>query len=213
MRPAARRGSTATKRIPVALTLWRGLRVHSYRWDLDPAGVCESLQQGSGDRFGISVALVRRYSGRGGTQESSCATGINGDQETWRPECGAVYVFTRTGGVWSQQAYMKASKRGRGTSLAGAWRCLATRWRWGHRARRAAPRGSTAIKRITAAFPPARSMCSRVPMGSGVSRRISRPPTPRRMNLAGASLSGDTLAVGAIDRGELRHGDQRRSNE
>ena len=38
------------------------------------------------------------------------ATGINGDQtDNSAFESGAVYVFTRTAGVWSQQAYVKAS--------------------------------------------------------------------------------------------------------
>jgi hypothetical protein len=45
--------------------------------------------------------------------EASCATGINGDQ--FSNSCvasGAVYVFTRTAGVWTQQAFVKASNTG-----------------------------------------------------------------------------------------------------
>ena len=42
--------------------------------------------------------------------EASNATGVNGDQtDNSAPEAGAVYVFTRTAGVWTQQAYLKAS--------------------------------------------------------------------------------------------------------
>src|SRR6185295_2699696 len=42
--------------------------------------------------------------------EASCATGVNGNQaNTSCPGAGAVYVFTRTGDTWSQQAYLKAS--------------------------------------------------------------------------------------------------------
>ncbi len=43
--------------------------------------------------------------------EASAATGINGDQiDNSAVEAGAVYVFTRdAAGVWSQQAYIKAS--------------------------------------------------------------------------------------------------------
>jgi hypothetical protein len=62
--------------------------------------------------FGFSVAL----SGDGDTLavgaigENSSATGIDGDQaDNWARDSGAVYVFTRDGGVWSQQAYVKAS--------------------------------------------------------------------------------------------------------
>ncbi|MBK8256486.1 MAG: FG-GAP repeat protein [Polyangiaceae bacterium] len=66
----------------------------------------------SGDEFGVSVAL----SGDGGTLavgawwEASSATGINGNQaDNSANSAGAVYVFTRSEGVWSQQAYIKAS--------------------------------------------------------------------------------------------------------
>ncbi len=62
--------------------------------------------------FGTSVAL----SGTGDTLavgargESSRATGINGDQQDiFAEQAGAVYVYTRADGQWSQQAYVKAS--------------------------------------------------------------------------------------------------------
>jgi len=43
----------------------------------------------------------------------SAATGINGNQaDNSAPGSGAVYAFTRTDGVWSQQAYVKASNTG-----------------------------------------------------------------------------------------------------
>jgi hypothetical protein len=45
--------------------------------------------------------------------ESSKATGITGDQkDTSIPQAGAIYVFTRTGATWTQQAYIKASNTG-----------------------------------------------------------------------------------------------------
>ena len=45
--------------------------------------------------------------------EASKATGINGDQSDESiPQAGAVYVFTRTGTTWTQQAYVKASNTG-----------------------------------------------------------------------------------------------------
>jgi hypothetical protein len=67
---------------------------------------------GAGDGFGSSVAL----SGDGSTLavgaygEASKATGIGGDQaDNSATASGAVYLFTRSGGAWSQEAYIKAS--------------------------------------------------------------------------------------------------------
>src|SRR5688572_11604347 len=70
---------------------------------------------GSGDYFGSSVGL----SADGNTMavaanwESSSAMGANGNQaDNSIPQAGAVYIFTRTGGTWRQQAYLKASNTG-----------------------------------------------------------------------------------------------------
>ena len=67
------------------------------------------------DYFGYFVAL----SGDGNTMavssrfEDSAATGVNGDQgDDSIPQAGAVYVFSRVDGAWSQQAYIKASNTG-----------------------------------------------------------------------------------------------------
>jgi hypothetical protein len=69
----------------------------------------------AGDAFGHAVAL----SADGNTLavsafwESSGATGVNGNQnDNSVPQAGAVYVFTRTGTSWRQQAYIKASNTG-----------------------------------------------------------------------------------------------------
>jgi trimeric autotransporter adhesin len=70
---------------------------------------------GSNDQFGSALAV----SADGNTLavaaqfEDSAATGIDGNQsDNSMPESGAVYVFTRAGGRWSQQAYLKASNTG-----------------------------------------------------------------------------------------------------
>jgi hypothetical protein len=69
----------------------------------------------AGDEFGIAVALGDETLAVGAWQEDSYATGINGDQaDNSLAGGGAVYVFTRTAGVWSQQAYFKASNYGGG---------------------------------------------------------------------------------------------------
>src|SRR6185436_14457186 len=47
--------------------------------------------------------------------ESSGAAGINGNQmDISMDSAGAVYIFTRTGANWAQQAYVKASNPGEG---------------------------------------------------------------------------------------------------
>jgi hypothetical protein len=70
---------------------------------------------GSGDYFGSSVDL----SADGNTLavaahwEASDAKGINGNQQDNSiPQAGAVYIFTRSGGRWTQQAYIKSSNTG-----------------------------------------------------------------------------------------------------
>jgi cysteine-rich repeat protein len=70
---------------------------------------------GSGDAFGVSVALSADGStlAVGASGEDSAATGIGGDQaDNAASNAGAVYVFTRNGTTWSQQAYVKASNTG-----------------------------------------------------------------------------------------------------
>jgi hypothetical protein len=71
---------------------------------------------GQSDLFGMNVAL----SADGNTMavaapwERSAATGVNGNQDDDSlPQAGAVYVFTRSGDSWQQQAYVKASNTGR----------------------------------------------------------------------------------------------------
>jgi len=76
----------------------------------------KASNSGQSDNFGMNVAL-----NAGGTTmavaayfESSAAKGINPPQDDDSiPQAGAVYVFTRTGTTWSQQAYIKASNTGR----------------------------------------------------------------------------------------------------
>jgi hypothetical protein len=70
---------------------------------------------GAGYNFGHAVSL----SDNGNTMvvsayfEASAAKGINGNQaDTSIPQAGAIYVFTRNGTRWSQQAYIKASNTG-----------------------------------------------------------------------------------------------------
>ena len=71
---------------------------------------------GQSDHFGSSVALSRDGTTMAVAAhwESSAATGINGNQQDNSiPQAGAVYIFTRTGASWTQQAYIKASNTGK----------------------------------------------------------------------------------------------------
>lgn len=74
----------------------------------------------AGDMFGIKLAL----SGDGNTlvvgavYEASSATGVGGNQtDDSTPMAGAAYVFTRSGSIWSQQAYIKETNTGSGDNF------------------------------------------------------------------------------------------------
>ena len=79
-------------------------------WSQEAYVKASNTGQAEGDEFGYSVAL----SGDAGTlavgahSEHSAATGIDGDQNDHSLDAsGAVYLFTRNGHLWSQQAYVK----------------------------------------------------------------------------------------------------------
>lgn len=75
---------------------------------------------GSGDTFGISVALADDGNtlAVGARAEDSNATGIGGNQgDDSASNAGAAYVFARSGSACSQQAYLKASNTGAGDQL------------------------------------------------------------------------------------------------
>jgi hypothetical protein len=86
---------------------------------------------GGGDWFGTSVALSGDTLVVGAPFEDSSASGDETDNSA--DQTGAAYVFTRSGGVWSQQAYLKARNAERGdlfgrslaisgdTLVVGAW--------------------------------------------------------------------------------------------
>jgi hypothetical protein len=75
---------------------------------------------GDGDQFGFSVAISDDGNtvAVGANAEDSNATGINGNQaDNSMVSAGAVYVFTRTGAAWTQQAYVKPSNTFGGTQF------------------------------------------------------------------------------------------------
>ena len=75
-------------------------------------GYAKASNTGENDWFGRNISL----SGDGNTlavgalKEDSNATGIGGDDDNnLATDSGAVYVFSRSGTTWTQQAYVKAS--------------------------------------------------------------------------------------------------------
>ena len=76
-----------------------------------------------GDNFGSAISLSADGSTLvvGAPGEGSIATGINGDQaDNSAPSAGAVYVFSRSGTTWTQQAYIKASNSDEGDNFGSA---------------------------------------------------------------------------------------------
>ena len=59
------------------------------------------------DEFGTSVALEGDTLVVGAADEASTATGGESNNDAWA--AGAAYVFTRSNGIWSQEAFLKAS--------------------------------------------------------------------------------------------------------
>ena len=73
------------------------------------------------DVFGNHVSLNNGTLCVGAYLEDSAATGINGNQaDNSAPDSGAAYVFGQNAGVWSQQAYIKASNTDSGDQF--GWR-------------------------------------------------------------------------------------------
>ena len=88
----------------------------AYVFTRDTAGWSEQgyLKAANGDaydRFGTSVSLSADGDtlAVGASDERSNAVGINGAQDDNGAASGAAYLFSRHGGVWAQQAYIKPS--------------------------------------------------------------------------------------------------------
>jgi hypothetical protein len=78
-------------------------------------GYLKASNSDASDLFGRSVALSANGNtlAVGATDEGSNATGIDGNQaDNSASRSGAVYVFARVDGVWTQNAYVKASNTG-----------------------------------------------------------------------------------------------------
>lgn len=73
------------------------------------------------DQFGLAIAISGDTLVVGAHREDSNATGVNGDEsDNSADNAGAVYVFRKIGGIWSQEAYLKASNTDAGDSFGAA---------------------------------------------------------------------------------------------
>ena len=86
----------------------RNLGVWSQQAYLKPSNT------GFGDWFGWSVAISGDTVAIGARAEDSNTTGVNTTPNDSANDSGAAYIFVRNSGVWSQQAYLKASNTGVG---------------------------------------------------------------------------------------------------
>ncbi len=163
-------------------------------------------------QFGTALALSNDGNtlAVGATNEASSATGIDGNQaDATMPGAGAIYVFTRTGTAWSQQAYVKASNTGEKTdgdqfgysvALSGDGNTLAT----GAISEDSASTGINGDQADNSADS-AGAVYVFTRSGSTWSQQAYIKPwnTTGRGNLFGYSVglsgNGDTLAVGAYD--------------
>src|SRR4029450_13795946 len=69
-------------------------------------------------RFSLTLSKDGNTIAVGAVTEDSGAKGINGNQnDNSMMSSGAVYVFARTRGTWSQQAYVKASNTAAGVQF------------------------------------------------------------------------------------------------
>ncbi len=111
----------ATGRLLPARFVGGGKKVHievedagaEYPIIVDPVArqaYLKASNTGDGDGFGSSVAVSGDTVVVGAWREDSSARGTNGNQTLNDAyESGAAYVFVRKNGVWSQEAYLKAS--------------------------------------------------------------------------------------------------------
>lgn len=87
---------------------------------LPTIGYVKASNTGISDTFGLGMALSADGNtlAVGAPEEDSNASSINGDQNNnSSARAGAVYVYARVNGTWSQQAYVKGSTTSAGDSF------------------------------------------------------------------------------------------------
>ena len=133
---------------------------------------------GSGDHFGMSVALSGDTLAVGATGEASDGSSQSDNSLS---DAGAAYVFTRSGTTWTQQAYVKASNPdsddnfGYSVALFGDTLAVGAT---GEDSNATGTQASRSTRATTASPTPAPPMCLRAAVRPGRNRRMSRPPIP-----------------------------------
>ncbi len=80
--------------------------------------ILKASNAGASDYFGFGVAIDGDTLAVSATGEDSNATGVDGEQaDNSAADAGGAYIFVRTNGVWTQQAYLKATNTGAGDSF------------------------------------------------------------------------------------------------
>jgi hypothetical protein len=100
-----------TNRVTVVVTAPNGAtRTYVVGVEGTPSVYVKASNTTTYGQFGFSVALSGDTLVAGAPGDSSSATGIDGNQsDASVSNSGAVYVFTRRGATWAQQAYIKPS--------------------------------------------------------------------------------------------------------
>jgi hypothetical protein len=88
------------------------------RADIAQQAYLKASNPDANDEFGRSVAIYGDTLVIGAPNEDSTATG--GQANNGAGNAGAVYVFVKNGGNWTQQAYLKASNAGAGDQFGSA---------------------------------------------------------------------------------------------
>ncbi|MFN7924107.1 MAG: FG-GAP repeat protein [Bryobacteraceae bacterium] len=153
------------------------------------------------DGFG-SVAIDGDTIVIGAAGEDSDAKGVNGDQNNDNAFlAGAAYVFVRTAGVWTQQAYLKASNTdpidqfGSSVAISGNTVIVATPWESGGSAGVNGDQSDNSVPYSGAAYVFVRTVTA---WNQQAYLKASNPGLSDFFGRS-VSLSGDTLVVGAVD--------------
>lgn len=159
-------------------------------------GYFKASNAGANDQFGYSVALSADGNtlAVGAPYEDSAATGINnispGQGDNTSVDSGAVYVYTRILGIWTQEAYVKAS-HSRATSYFG-WSVALN---------------SVGNTLAVGAWAENATYVYTRNAGVWTEQAFLKDPTPKSFGMSVAlSHSGDTLAIGAKDDGTAATG-------
>ncbi len=105
---------TSPEQVPEGLSAadWSSIRSAYSAGVTSQQAYLKASNTGAGDEFGFCVAVSGDTVVVGASGEDSSTTGVDSVPNEGTTNSGAAYVFVRSGGIWSQQAYLKASNAG-----------------------------------------------------------------------------------------------------